>query len=99
MMDNYFDENMVWANQQNAHMLQSQINANKAVHELIRMGLTVIDVYLGLVQPVITVQPTKETGKLSKVVVKNTRRNGTHCAIYSAQLSDCKVEWESCYVH
>lgn len=86
-------------NSQNAHMLDSYVNASKTLHQLVKMGITVTELRLGSVHPVITVQPTAETKKLKGVMVRSINRSGTRSAIYSAMMNQCRIEWENRYVH
>ena len=86
-------------NKQNAHMLDSYVNASQTMHQLVKMGITITELRLGSVHPLITVQPTAETKKLKGVMVRSINRSGTRSAVYSTMMNQCRIEWESHYVH
>lgn len=98
MKKNYKGKN-TRVNEQNAHMLKSQLNSMAAITKLVGIGVTVLEVQLGMTHPIIKVQPTIETKRLSGSIIKNTYTNNVRKSHFKAQLNECTIIWESNYVH
>lgn len=89
----------VQPNLQNAHMLESLLNVSKTTHQLVKMGITITGTVMGTAHPTILVMATGETKKLKGAAIKTRNLNGTRTSVYSAQLNNCTIEWESKNVH
>jgi len=86
-------------NQQNSHMMKSLIDLSKTMHQLIKMGITVTSTETRTKQPTIQVLATNETKKLKGAVIKTRNKSGQRSSVYTAQLNNCTIEWESNYVY
>jgi|GEM_PF-6759306 len=80
---------------QNAHLLNSVTDAYRAMLDLAEQGFTVLDVQIGLRNPIITIQGGRRCRRFrSAVRMIRGRGDGRRCITMTTLHKGAQVEWE-----
>lgn len=78
----------------NATYGERLLSAAEAVALLNELDITVLDMDINRVKPVITVQPCRGVNRLIGVVYRHIGTPAGRLSIAQAQLCNCRIEWE-----